>query len=74
MVKGGHLAGGSVVDVLAWKGRARVFRSRRLPRGPGQRGTGCRFASALATELGAGTRPEQAVSAARAVVRRMLRG
>ncbi|MGZ3479443.1 MAG: bifunctional hydroxymethylpyrimidine kinase/phosphomethylpyrimidine kinase [Myxococcaceae bacterium] len=74
-VKGGHLAaGGSVVDVLAWKGRARAFRSVRLPRGAGHRGTGCRFASALATELAAGTRPEQAVSRARAVVRRMLRG
>jgi hydroxymethylpyrimidine/phosphomethylpyrimidine kinase len=74
VVKGGHLAGDSVVDVLAWKGRARLFRSVRLPRGPGHRGTGCRFASALATELGAGTRPGQAVSRARAVVRRMLRG
>ncbi len=73
VVKGGHLAGSTVVDSLAWKGRARVFRSRRLPRGPEQRGTGCRFASALATELGARTAPERAVSHARALVLRALR-
>ncbi|HSP20128.1 MAG TPA: hydroxymethylpyrimidine/phosphomethylpyrimidine kinase [Myxococcaceae bacterium] len=73
VVKGGHLAGRSVVDVLACKGRAVIFRSGRLSRGPEHRGSGCRFASALATELGGGARPDQAVSRARAVVRRMLR-
>ncbi len=72
VVKGGHLAGPTVVDVLAWEGRARALRSRRLRRGPQHRGTGCRFASALATELGARTAPERAVSRARAVVRRTL--
>jgi len=73
VVKGGHLAGGRVVDVLGWKGRAFVSRSVRLPRGPEHRGSGCRFASALATELGRGAPPEQAVSQARRLVRRMLR-
>jgi len=73
VVKGGHLRGRAVVDVLAWQGRARAFRSTRLRRGPEHRGTGCRFASALATELGRGTTPERAVVKARGVVRRALR-
>jgi hydroxymethylpyrimidine/phosphomethylpyrimidine kinase len=73
VVKGGHVPGASVTDVLAWAERARSFRSPRLRRGPEQRGTGCRFASALATELGAGTAPERAVRRARALVRRRLR-
>lgn len=73
VLKGGHLGGASVVDVLGWKGRAVTFRSVRLPRRPGHRGTGCRFASALATELGRGARPGRAVAQARALVRRMLR-
>jgi len=73
VVKGGHLPGPGVVDVLAWKGRAHSFRSPRLPRGPEHRGSGCRFASALATELGAGVGPVRAVGAAREVVRASLR-
>ena len=73
VVKGGHLPGRTVVDVLAWKGRAHSFRSTRLPRGPGHRGSGCRFASALAKELGAGVPPRRAVGAARKVVRASLR-
>jgi len=72
VVKGGHLAGRTVVDVLAGKGRVRVFRSPRLQRGPHHRGTGCRFASALATELARHTPPERAVSRGRALVRRAL--
>ncbi len=72
IVKGGHLGGRTVVDVLAWKGRARAFRSGRLPRGPEHRGTGCRFASALATELGKATAAERSVARARALVRRTL--
>jgi hydroxymethylpyrimidine/phosphomethylpyrimidine kinase len=73
VVKGGHLSGRTVVDVLASQGRARDFALARLPRGPEQRGTGCRFASALATELGRGTIAERAVVRARALVRRSLR-
>jgi hydroxymethylpyrimidine/phosphomethylpyrimidine kinase len=72
VVKGGHLPGRGVTDVLAWKGRARSFRGARLPRGPEHRGSGCRFASALATGLGAGVPPVRAVSAARRVVRASL--
>jgi hydroxymethylpyrimidine/phosphomethylpyrimidine kinase len=74
VVKGGHLGGRTVVDALAWQGRVRAFRSTRLHRRPEHRGTGCRFASALATELGRGTAAETAIARARAVVRRSLRG
>jgi len=72
VVKGGHLGGRAVVDVLVEQGRVRVFRSARLPRGPEHRGSGCRLASSLATELGRDTAPEHAVATARAVVRRAL--
>jgi hydroxymethylpyrimidine/phosphomethylpyrimidine kinase len=72
VVKGGHLGGRTVVDVLAWEGRVRAFRSGRLPRRPEHRGTGCRFASALATELGRATAAERSVGRARALVRRTL--
>jgi len=73
VVKGGHLRGRMVLDVLAWQGRVRAFRSTRLRRGPEHRGTGCRFASALATELGRDTAVGSAIVRARAVVRRSLR-
>jgi hydroxymethylpyrimidine/phosphomethylpyrimidine kinase len=73
VVKGGHLAGRTVVDVMAWQGRARELRAPRLSRGPEHRGTGCRFASALATELGRGAVPGRAVVQAGALVRRSLR-
>jgi len=72
VVKGGHVPGPGVTDVLAWKGRARSFRSGRLKRGPENRGSGCRFASALAAELGAGSSAVRAVAAARRVVRASL--
>lgn len=72
VVKGGHVPGRTVVDVLAWSARVRAFRSPRLRRGPELRGTGCRFASALAAELGAGAPPEKAVARARALLRRFL--
>jgi hydroxymethylpyrimidine/phosphomethylpyrimidine kinase len=74
LVKGGHLPGAAVVDILATSKGASTFRSARLRRGTEQRGTGCRLASALATELGRGTPPRLAVARARRVVRRHLRG
>ena len=72
VVKGGHLAGRAVRDTLATGGRVRVLAGSRLPRGPAHRGTGCRFASALATELARGTAPGRSVARARALVRRSL--
>ena len=73
VVKGGHLPGASVVDVLATRQGLWVFRSPRLRRSAYHRGTGCRLASALATELGRGRSPAQALTRARAQVRTYLR-
>ena len=74
LVKGGHLPDTQgLADVLVTPGRVRVLEGRRLTRAPGRRGTGCRLASALATELGRGRRLETAVRSARALVVRYLR-
>ncbi|AKQ64889.1 Hydroxymethylpyrimidine phosphate kinase ThiD [Myxococcus hansupus] len=74
LVKGGHLPDTQgLADVLATPGRVRVLEGKRLARSPGRRGTGCRLASALATELGRGRTMETAVRSARALVVRYLR-
>ncbi|MGO9829089.1 MAG: bifunctional hydroxymethylpyrimidine kinase/phosphomethylpyrimidine kinase [Myxococcaceae bacterium] len=72
VVKGGHL-GGPPVDVLALPGRVHSWVGRRLRRGAKKRGTGCRFASTLATELAWGLPPAPAVAGARRAVRQYLR-
>lgn len=72
VVKGGHLPG-PPVDVLVTRARVVRFGGRRLP-GAGRRGTGCRFASTLATRLGLGEDAARAVGHARAAVRRYLAG
>ncbi|HMK74067.1 MAG TPA: bifunctional hydroxymethylpyrimidine kinase/phosphomethylpyrimidine kinase, partial [Myxococcaceae bacterium] len=73
VVKGGHLAG-APVDVLMLRDKVVVFRGTRLVRPAHRRGTGCRFASTLATRLALGDDGETAVRAARSAVRRYLRG
>jgi hydroxymethylpyrimidine/phosphomethylpyrimidine kinase len=74
LVKGGHLPDvEGLADVLATPTRVRVLRGEWLERAPGRRGTGCRLASALATELGRGRPLEAAVRAARGLVVRYLR-
>ena len=73
VVKGGHLPG-LPVDVLLMPDRVIAFSGTRLARGAGHRGTGCRFASTLATALARGADAEAAVRASRAAVRRHLRG
>jgi hydroxymethylpyrimidine/phosphomethylpyrimidine kinase len=74
LVKGGHLPGDAgLADVLATPSRVRVLNGEWLERAPGRRGTGCRLASALATELGRGRTLEAAVRAARGLVVRYLR-
>ncbi|NMO22726.1 phosphomethylpyrimidine kinase [Pyxidicoccus fallax] len=74
LVKGGHLPDvEGLADVLATPERVRVLRGEWLRRAPGRRGTGCRLASALATELGRGRAMEAAVKAARGLVVRYLR-
>ncbi len=73
VVKGGHLAG-PPVDVLVLPEAVHRFVGSRLRRTSAQRGTGCRFASTLATGLGQGLQPKSAVLRARAAVRQYLRG
>jgi hydroxymethylpyrimidine/phosphomethylpyrimidine kinase len=74
LVKGGHLPDvEGLADVLATPERVRVLRGEWLERAPGRRGTGCRLASALATELGRGRTLEASVRAARGLVVRYLR-
>jgi hydroxymethylpyrimidine/phosphomethylpyrimidine kinase len=72
LVKGGHRAEGAL-DVLCVPGRTRRLVGKRLPRPPERRGTGCRFASALAVELGRGRSLEAAARGAKAYVARYLR-
>ena len=64
LVKGGHLEGLDVVDVLVRGGEARRFQARRVP-GPSVRGTGCALATAIAVGLGRGLALEIAVSDAK---------
>ncbi len=69
VLKGGHAARDS--DDLVAEGR--TLRSLAAPRLPGSRpGTGCRFASALATRLASGDSVLSATRAAKAHVRRYL--
>lgn len=72
LVKGGHREEGAV-DVLCLPGRTRRLVGARLPRPPERRGTGCRFASALACELARGRGLEAAARRAKAYVARYLR-
>ncbi len=64
LVKGGHVAGETVRDVLAFEGGTRVFESPRINT-QHTHGTGCTLASAIATGLGAGKTLPDAVEAAR---------
>lgn len=73
VLKGGHLPG-LPVDVLVRRDRVVAFRGVRLVRVEDRRGTGCRFASTLATRLALGEDAETAVRAARSAVRRYLVG
>ena len=73
VVKGGHLPG-VPVDLLVQPHRVLQWTGTRLPRRVTQRGTGCRFASTLATGLARGLEGRAAVVLARGAVRRYLRG
>lgn len=72
VVKGGHLKG-RAVDVVADGGGARRLDGPRLRRAKEKRGTGCRFASALAARLSLGDSLLEAAEQAKAAVARYLR-
>lgn len=73
LVKGGHLPGDLVVDVLVTRsGEPRRFAGPRIST-RSTHGTGCTLASAIATGLGAGLSFEDAIGRARAYVEGALR-
>jgi hydroxymethylpyrimidine/phosphomethylpyrimidine kinase len=72
LVKGGHLEGGEVTDVLATAGGCKSFRNRRIETAS-THGTGCTLASAIATGLAQGMSTEDSVARAIAYVREALR-
>lgn len=72
LVKGGHMAGDEVVDVLADASGVRSFRNRRLST-TSTHGTGCTLASAIATGLAQGFNLAAAVERAVAYVHEAIR-
>ena len=72
LVKGGHLAGDMLTDVLVDSSGVQLFRSRRIDT-TSTHGTGCTLASAIATGLAQGLTLEDAVTRARAFLQEALR-
>ena len=71
LVKGGHLSGETVSDVLVTRGGERVWESPRIATRH-THGTGCTLASAIATGLAQGLAIESAVDRARSYVQRAI--
>jgi hydroxymethylpyrimidine/phosphomethylpyrimidine kinase len=67
LVKGGHLAGDAVTDVLLSDGSLQSFSSTRIT-SKNTHGTGCTLSSAIACYLGMGYSLAQAVSKARSYI------
>ena len=65
LLKGGHLPGDQVVDLLAQPGRANVVLASRRMASRNTHGTGCTLSSAIAAHLALGEPLERAVRAAR---------
>ena len=72
LVKGGHLDGETVTDVLATRDGHETFASPRIET-PHTHGTGCTLASAIATGLAQGLALRAAVVRARAYLQQALR-
>lgn len=67
LVKGGHISGGTISDVLQTQYAEHIFESPRIENG-GAHGTGCTLASAIATLFGRGADLPEAVNEAREYV------
>jgi len=67
VVKGGHVAGQTSIDVLYWRGTYRLFEAPRVEAGC-THGTGCSFSAAIAAELAKGASVEEAVRRAKEFV------
>ncbi|MGM0560362.1 MAG: bifunctional hydroxymethylpyrimidine kinase/phosphomethylpyrimidine kinase [Pseudomonadota bacterium] len=72
LLKGGHLEGAILYDVLATSEGVEVFSDKRIETRQ-THGTGCTLASAVATGLAQGLSRSQAVARARAYLRRALK-
>ena len=72
VIKGGHLAGPEVVDVLLEHGEFSEFVGPRIE-GRNTHGTGCTFAAAIAAHLAKGTTLKEAVPAAKTYVEGAMR-
>lgn len=72
VIKGGHLAGPEVIDVLFENGEFHEWVGPRIE-GPNTHGTGCTFAAAIAAQLAKGAALTAAVPAAKAYVEGAMR-
>ena len=72
VIKGGHLAGPEIVDVLYEHGRFTEFMGPRIE-GRHTHGTGCTFAAAIAAHLAKGAELKDAVPAAKSYVEGAMR-
>lgn len=72
VIKGGHLVGPEVIDVLLENGEFHEWIGPRIE-GPNTHGTGCTFASAIAAQLAKGAALQDAVPAAKAYVEGAMR-
>lgn len=71
VIKGGHLEGCGVVDVLCWRGQISLFKAKRIK--AQTHGTGCAFAAALAALLAKGIDMKSAVRSAKKHVFQLIR-
>jgi hydroxymethylpyrimidine/phosphomethylpyrimidine kinase len=72
VIKGGHLDGPEVIDLLLEGGEYHEFIGPRIE-GPNTHGTGCTFAAAIAAHLARGASVKDAVPAAKAYVEGAMR-
>ena len=72
LVKGGHIPGDTITDVLADIDGVHIFRARRIGTAP-MHGTGCTLATAIATGLAQGLSLQDAVARARLYVQEAVR-
>ena len=72
VVKGGHIPGEKVIDVLYFDGESKTYESRRI-KSKNTHGTGCCFASAIAAELAKNTPIPEAVEVAKKFVEDAIR-
>ncbi len=71
LIKGGHLKGDILTDILVTQGSEKIFSSLRVP-GKDNHGTGCTLASGIATGLAQNMTIEEAVARAHSFVHKAL--